>query len=292
MYKTTDQALTWNPISPPLAEIPAGSNLVYGTLTTISVSPVDTNIIYVGTDDGSVFGSNNGGNNWNFLSTSLPERWVTSVTAHPEEADVAYVTFSGYRNNEYLPHVFKTTNQGNTWTDISFDLPEVPVNDLVIDPFLPDRLFVATDAGVYVSYNDGENWEPFGHDLPNVPVNDLCLHADSGTLAAATYGRSMFTASLGAVSVDPEPAVLRRARLFPNPMVETSTIMLELSSSTEVQIRIFDNSGKMIHSLHQGRLVKGEHQFTLSLPGAPAGTYVASIVANEQVETLLLQKVN
>ena len=292
LYKTTDQAVTWEPVSPTLAEAPAGSNLVYGTLTTISVSPVDTNIIYAGTDDGSVFSTNNGGDSWNLVSSSLPTRWVTSVTAHPFEADVAYVTFSGYRYNEYLPHVFKTTNQGSSWTDISFDLPEVPVNDLVVDPHIPDRLFVATDAGVYASYNGGENWEPFGHDLPSVPVNDLCLHADSGTLAAATYGRSMFTASLGAVNVEPEPGTLRRARLFPNPIVETGTLLLELNTGTDVQIRIFDQSGKLIRSLHRGRLGKGAHQFSVNLPGAPTGTYVVSIIADGQVESLVFQKVD
>ena len=282
LYKTTNQANWWDPISPVITTPPAGSNLIYGTLTTIAVSPVDTNIIYIGTDDGKVYHTANEGNDWNFVSGSLPDRWITQVVAHPDEADIAYVTLSGYRYDEYLAHVFKTNDQGNTWTDISSNLPEVPVNDLLIDPDNTDQLYVATDVGVFVSYDDGGFWEPFGEGIPNVPVLDLCLHAESGILAAATYGRSMFTIDLNVVDVDPQPSPVTKAVVFPNPFSAQTTLALELARQENVEIRVFDAGGKLVQHLNKGILNSGEHRFRLDLSPLSKGIYIANITTGEK----------
>ncbi len=129
---------------------------------------------------------------WDYLSASLPDRWVTRIAADPVAENTAYVTFSGYRWDEYLPHIFRTTDKGQTWEDISGNLPEAPINDVIIDPLDNNQLYIATDVGVFITYNLGQTWEMEGSNLPNVPINDLTLHNDSRTLVAATFGRSMY----------------------------------------------------------------------------------------------------
>jgi photosystem II stability/assembly factor-like uncharacterized protein len=196
LYKSTNRAVFWNILSDNLTGSDEPGNLVYGTLTDIAVSPVDTNIIFVGTDNGFVQKSTDGGLTFEDVSGSLPDRWVTRVAASPVDSLTAYVTFSGYRFDDYLPHVFKTEDGGQTWQDVSFGLPEVPVNEIIIDPENPEHLYLGNDVGVYISYNGGLTWQPLGFGLPPVVIGDLCLHQPTRTLYAGTYGRSMYSINL------------------------------------------------------------------------------------------------
>ena len=196
LYKSTNRAVFWNAISENLTGPDEPGNLTYGTLTDIAVSPVDTNIIYVGTDNGFVQKSTDGGATFVDVSGDLPNRWVTRVATSPVDSLIAYVTFSGYRFDEYLPHVFRTENGGLTWQDVSNGLPELPVNEIIIDPDHPERLYLGNDAGVYISYNEGLSWQPLGMGLPPVVIGDLCLHQPTRTLYAGTYGRSMYSINL------------------------------------------------------------------------------------------------
>src|SRR6185503_10615029 len=96
--------------------------IIFGTITTISVSPFNDDIIYVGTDDGNVQVTLNGGMTWTSVSSSLPDRWVTSIAASPNDENSAYVTLSGFRFGEAIGHIYKTNNLGVEWSDISGDL--------------------------------------------------------------------------------------------------------------------------------------------------------------------------
>jgi photosystem II stability/assembly factor-like uncharacterized protein len=199
LYKTYNRAQQWFPISPDLTNGPPSGNQVYGTITTIAASPSDTNVVYVGTDDGNVWVTLNGGTTWTKISTSLPVRWITRVAVDPFDAMTAYVTLSGYRYDEYLPHVFRTTDAGNNWTDISSNLPDAPVNDIIVDKDISGRLYVGTDVGVFYSDSLGNSWQYLGEQLPNSPVTDLVLHYPTRTLIAATYGRSMYSINVNQV---------------------------------------------------------------------------------------------
>jgi photosystem II stability/assembly factor-like uncharacterized protein len=193
VYKTTNHAANWTSISPDLSNgVPSG-NLVYGTVTTIAVSLSDPNVIYAGTDDGNIWVTLNGGISWTKVSDSLPVFWVTRVAVDPDNAMVAYAALSGYRNDEYLPHIFRTTDAGNTWSDISSDIPEAPVNDIIVDPDNTNILYAASDVGVFYSTDTGTSWNYLGDSLPVVPVTDLVLHNPTRTLVAATFGRSFYS---------------------------------------------------------------------------------------------------
>ena len=113
----------------------------------------------------------------------------------PRDADVAYATFSGYRWAEEAAHAFATTDGGQPWQDISGNLPNAPVKDVVIDA-AQETVYVASDVGVFYLKNGFKNWKPVGTGLPLARIHDLRLHAPSGTLFAATHGRSIWKVSL------------------------------------------------------------------------------------------------
>lgn len=194
---------SWTAISPDLTNGPHSGNpgQVYGTLTTLAVSPLDADLIWAGSDDGLVHVTSNGGTSWTDVSAGLPDRWITSVRTDPFDRDTAYVTVSGFRWAEPLPHVFRTTNLGATWEAIAGNLPEAPVNDFTADPDRPGRFFVATDVGVYQTFDQGTTWQALGTGLPNVVVTSLALDQANQELFAGTYGRSFFSCSIEAGAI-------------------------------------------------------------------------------------------
>ncbi|HLM59789.1 MAG TPA: BACON domain-containing carbohydrate-binding protein, partial [Pyrinomonadaceae bacterium] len=157
------------------------------TLSAIGVGKSNTNMIYTGSSDGKLSVSTNGGASWTNRSAGLPNRFIKSVIVNPNDANVAYVTVSGFDSG----HVFKTTNAGASWTDISGNLPNIPTNTLLIDANSPTTLYVGTDVGVFRSTTDGNNWETFNTGMPPVIISELDMQT-SGLIQAATYGRGAY----------------------------------------------------------------------------------------------------
>jgi photosystem II stability/assembly factor-like uncharacterized protein len=197
VYRSTDLQY-WTVISPDLTGGPHMGNpgQVDGTLTTLAVSPLDADVLWAGSNDGYVHRSTDGGGSWLDVSATLPERWVTSVRTDPFERETAYVTISGFRWTEPLPHVYRTTDLGATWEPIASNLPEAPVNDLLADPGTPRRYFVGTDVGVFETLDGGASWSMLGPDLPNVVVTSLAFDAVNRELVVGTYGRSVFSRNI------------------------------------------------------------------------------------------------
>ncbi|WP_170110449.1 WD40/YVTN/BNR-like repeat-containing protein [Flavilitoribacter nigricans] len=291
VFRSTDRAVNWQAISPILANTPPGSNLVYGSITSLAVSPANSSVLYAGTDEGSLFLTTNDGNDWEPIDQNLPGRWITSISAHPTDQRVAYVTFSGYRWNDYLPHVFRTDDQGQTWTDISAGLPEVPVNDIVIRPDRPEELFLATDAGVFRSEDEGLSWSVLGQSLPKVVVNDLVYHQPTQTLVAGTYGRSMYQITIedSPLAVDQQVrGLIQSARAFPNPFREQSRIRIVLEKAENLNVGIYQLDGRLVQTLHEGQLAAGVHEFSFRAGGS--GSYICRIIGRESRATLLLSR--
>lgn len=184
VYRTVDGAANWSVISPDLST---------SYITTIGVAKSDSNVVYAGSRSGTIYATTNGGGTWTQIDGALADRWVTRLTVDPTNAAVCYATLSGYiANNESLPRVYRTTNFGSTWSDISSNLPNAPVNDIIIDPHNLSTLYVGTDVGVYQSTNLGVSWSPLGTGLVVTCVHDLEMHPQTRTLVAATHGRSMW----------------------------------------------------------------------------------------------------
>jgi len=277
LNKSVDRAVSWNPISPDLTDGSGNGNLVFGTITTIDVSPIDGDVIMVGTDDGNISITVDGGTNWNNVSDGLPKFWISRVHLDPTELGVAYVTISGFRYNNETAHVFKTIDNGSSWIPISGDLPNIPVNDLIVNPVNHD-LYIATDIGVFISRNDGESWELLGTGLPNVVITDLTYHESTRTLLAATYGRSMFTVEVD-IDVDVEEVFLEKMNytVYPNPFIDRANISISNKENQKVEIVVMDLKGRVIEEVFIGNLNESEHVFSFGKNEWGSGVYFLQI---------------
>ncbi len=281
LYRSDDRAASWNVISPDLTGNPATVNLVYGTITSISVSPLDDQVIFVGTDVGLVHRSTDGGANWIIVSDPLPNRWVTSVTADPKDVNSAYVTFSGFRYGTNMGHIYKTENLGLDWFDISGNFPDIPINDLVV---IPDRdyLVIATDIGVYFSGDEGANWELIGAELPNLVITDLTYHDTEEILVAATYGRGIYTLDLTDVVRIQEPADMNATLVaHPNPFRNTLAIHLTVRNPQPFTVSILALDGRSLKTIQSGYLVRGKQLIQMDLSGLESGVYYAVITSKD-----------
>lgn len=260
VYQSTDGAFFWNKISPDLTDGPSPGPNTFGTLTTIDVSPVDNNYIYAGTDDGNVWVTQNTGGSWTNISAGLPKLWVSRVAADPWDPMKAYVTFSGYGWSDYQPHVFVTTNAGASYVDITGDLPQGPVNDIIPDPDSAGTLYVATDFGVFITYDHGLQWQPLGSGMPLLPVLDIDYDT-TGKLLAATHGRSMWTLNLPPPPEDTMPPIgvtdLLVPVMFsvtPNPASDYFEVRMRTSMPCKAQLTLVPSDGKLESELWNGWL--------------------------------------
>lgn len=206
LYRTTNGANLWTAISPDLT---GGAD----TISTIAVAPNAPNTVYVGTTGGHIQVSVNALSavtaTWTRCDKApLPPRFLTQIVVDPKNALTAYATFSGFTGfADKVGHVFKTADGCATWTDISGNLPNIPVNDLVLDPDVANAFYLGTDLGVFGSFDSGASWSVLGSGLPRTMVNSLKLHRPSRTLRAATYGRGMFDLAVPVGVVNPAPTV-------------------------------------------------------------------------------------
>jgi len=187
LNRSVDNGVTWTPISPDLTGGPGQDAYPFGTITTVAAAASNSNVVWVGTDDGRVWVTPDLGSTWQLRLSGQP--WVTRVAVSPTNATTAYVTLSGYRAGSYQPHVLMTNDAGATWTDLTGNLPQAPVNDIVLGS--GSELFAATDQGVFISTAAG-TWQRLGSGLPLVPVDDIEYDPTRQRLVAATFGRSMY----------------------------------------------------------------------------------------------------
>ncbi|MFT5238243.1 MAG: photosystem II stability/assembly factor-like uncharacterized protein [Flavobacteriaceae bacterium] len=272
LYKTTNAAEDWTAISPDLTNGPGGGNLSFGTIISISVSPIDTSTIYVGTDDGNVWITNDGGGSWNNISSTLPNRWVTKVLASRSDLNTVYVTFSGYRYGEDSGHVYKSDDNGANWTDISSGLPDIPVNDILEDSY--GNLFLGTDIGVLASADQGVNWNVLGENLPSVVVTDMDIHEASEYLYIGTYGRSMYKLDIAEdiLSVS-NISFSETISIYPNPASHYFNISAS-ESLENISVGIYDAMGREISRIDFSMLNRDER---LSMEGFSKGMYFVRI---------------
>jgi len=217
LFRSVDRGDTWRIISPDLTKNdPATRNSTnsggltkdvtgaenHNTIYTIDESSVDPSVIWVGTDDGNVQVTKDGGATWVNVKENIPgvpeAIWVSRVEASHFEAGRAYVTFDGHWVDDTNPYVFTTDDFGSSWRDISANLPrQTPgstIHTIVEDSENPNLLFIGTEFGVYATIDRGESWFRFMEGLPPVAVHDLVIHPRDADLVAGTHGRSIWIA--------------------------------------------------------------------------------------------------
>ena len=194
LYRSDNWGDTWSRVAP------VNAFQTDGAPTSISVSPVNHNLVWVGTSTGKVYLFNFGTSQILARSAGLPGRYLTKVEVSPLDPNAVYVTFSGYNaNTPATPgKVFKSTNQGQTWINISGNLPDVPVSALALDPAKSGRMWVGTDIGVFATADGGGTWTSYRNNMPIVAITDLKYNSATHYLMAATHGRGLWRLQPGA----------------------------------------------------------------------------------------------
>jgi len=213
LLRSLDRGDHWEEISPDLSTndtakimpqteggLPGG--ITFFAISSISESPILPGLIWVGTSDGKVHVTRNGGAAWTDLTPALTaaggrvDCYVSRVVASRDKAGTAYVTKNGFRNDDFRPFVFKTEDYGATWTPIAAGLPQEPVNVVFEDPVNPKLLFLGNDTGLFVSLDGGKLWRKMNNNIPTVPVHDLVVHPREKDLIVGSYGRGIWVTDI------------------------------------------------------------------------------------------------
>jgi len=206
LLKTSDNGINWSEVSPDLSnnekekqgkgggpytnEAVGAEN--YGTLSYVTESPHEQGVIWTATDDGVLQLTKNGGTTWELVTPkNLPETLINSIEVSPHDKATAYIATTRYKFNDYTPAIYKTTNYGKSWVNISSGIPSGAYTRVVReDTQQKNLLFAGTELGMYISWNGGKMWKSFQLNLPITPISDIKIsHND---LTIATMGRSFW----------------------------------------------------------------------------------------------------
>lgn len=209
LLKSTNEGQSWEPISPDLTRndkskmgtsggpITQDNTSIeyYCTIFTFMESPIAKGTIWVGSDDGLVHVTRDGGKTWaNVTPKDMPE-WIqiNSIDASSHDPGTAYVAATMYKSDDFRPYLYKTTDYGKTWKKIVNGIPASHFTRVVReDPNHKGLLIAGTEFGLYISHDDGENWKPFNLNLPITPITDVAFHKREKDLVVATQGRSFY----------------------------------------------------------------------------------------------------
>ena len=265
----------------------------YHSITTIDESILETGLLYVGTTDGNVWRGEE--LTWTPINDGLPDRYISSVKASPSDVNKVYVTMSAYKDYDFSPLIFRSDDQGATWTSIAGDLPDLAINDVYIYPDSGDSLiFVATDGGVYGTETAGTSWQRLGENMPFVQVRDLEIDFTTNELVAASFARSIMTYSLDslvngqAVNTRNERFLAADLTLSPNPTSGPVQLRWQGLENQPTQMRVLTLDGQEVWRTQftpQGD--QGQVQIDMQTE-LPSGIYLVQLQQGLRSQTLKL----
>jgi len=313
LFKTPDFGKTWEQISPDLTTnnpeklkdaggpiaIENSTAEYHSTIITIGESPVQKGQIWVGTDDGNLQVTTDGGKTWANLVKNVSGLAANSPVSHVEpsrtNANTAYVSFERHMFDDFRPYIFKTTDGGKNWTSIAGNLPAKAYVQIVReDPKNTNLIYAGTELGLFATYDNGRNWLPLNlKNLPNVAIHDIVVHPRENDLILATHGRSIWIFDDATVIQQMTPQILdNSAHLFsvrpglrfastftrygigdkvftgPNPAAgATITYYLKekLDDKAEFKMQVFDRDGKLVQDIEKPSREKGLNRITWNL---------------------------
>jgi photosystem II stability/assembly factor-like uncharacterized protein len=313
LFKTPDFGKTWEQISPDLTTndpeklkdaggpiaIENSTAEYHSTIITVGESPVQKGQIWVGTDDGNLQVTTDGGKNWSNLTKNVSGLAANSPVSHVEpsrtNANTAYVSFERHMFDDFRPYIFKTTDGGKNWTNIAGNLPAKAYVQIVReDPKNTNLIYAGTEIGLFATYDNGRNWLPLNlKNLPNVAIHDIVVHPRENDLILATHGRSIWIFDDATVIQQMTPQILdSSAHLFsvrpglrfastftrygigdkvftgPNPAAgATITYYLKekLDDKAEFKMQVFDRDGKLVQDIERPSREKGLNRVTWNL---------------------------
>lgn len=285
LWRSIDGGESWEQTAP--GQFAGGDFIV-----TIAPSPLNTNMVYCSTapaitDQSRVFKLDAETGQADEM-TGLPNRLCMDIACHPTEANTAYAVFAGFG----AEHVWQTLDGGASWQPIDNGLPDVPVNTILIDPLLPDHLYIGNDLGVWLSTDAGASWNLYSSDAPNALMVMHLSAAPGRKLRVATYGLGVWqTDMVGAVSTA-ENAFKPSVRLSPNPVGgEQVTLSLDLPATTRLSWQMLDVKGRTLRSGALREWPAGRHDVPLPLDNLPAGAYAVVVEGASGGKNIRLAKV-
>jgi photosystem II stability/assembly factor-like uncharacterized protein len=328
VFMTLDRGDRWTAVSPDLTTNNPDKikgNVPHCTITTIDESPKKAGVLWVGTDDGNVWVSQDNGNSWTQVNQNIAdapkEYWVSRVEASPHDAATAFVSYTGFREEDFRPFLFKTTDYGKTWTSISGDLPQEQISVVRQDTLNANLLVVGTEAGCYVTLNGGQKWLKLSNGIPaSIPCQDLLIQDRDGDLVVGTHGRGIFILNISPLRQWSDDVALKDFQLFKpdralatniassmfdpfngsrryvaqNPQFgATIAYYLKAASAEDVKIQILDADGSVIRELN-GSKDAGINFVNWNLRRnqggiVSAGTYGVRLTLRGQTQAALLR---
>jgi photosystem II stability/assembly factor-like uncharacterized protein len=215
LFKSENRGNSWTVISPDLTRqvdrnsLPVmdkiqsidavaknASTSYYGNIVSLSESPLTEGLLYVGTDDGLIQISEDGGSHWRKVDKfpGVPEySYVSCLLASQHDANTVYALFDNHKNADFKPYVLKSADKGNSWRAIESNLPQRgSANTFAEDHIRPDLLFVGTEFGIYTSLNGGKRWIQMKNGLPTTSIKDIAIQKRENDLVVATFGRGYY----------------------------------------------------------------------------------------------------
>jgi photosystem II stability/assembly factor-like uncharacterized protein len=210
VFRSANRGESWERISPDLTGndssqmlLKSSSAIPYQTIVALAESPSKAGVLYAGTDDGRLHVTRDGGKSWVDVTASLPVRkWVSRIVPSSHDEGTVFVTLRGREDDDFAPYVYKSTDNGKTFTSIAANVPAGPVNVIREDPTDANVLYLGTDFGAFVTTNGGRQWHVLGGNLPSTQVSDLQVHPRDRVIVIATYGRGMWATTTESLKSD------------------------------------------------------------------------------------------
>lgn len=262
LFRSMHRGDKWDVLSPDLTgnDIDKIGDIPYQTIYSIAESPFKFGQIYIGTDDGFVHRTDDGGLNRKRIDRGLPQgKFVSGLVASAYDPATVYLALNGKRDDDFTAYLYKSTDYGETWVSIVNNLPCGPINVIREDPKRRGVLYVGTDLGAYVSLNDGAHWYVLAKNLPTTFVHDIVIQPRDDIIVAATHGRGMFAMDARFIQGLTDAVLAKNAHLFDIEPVELprqrfrrplpAHIYYYLKAPQKVSVSIVDSTGKTVAQL-------------------------------------------
>ncbi|MEO8514913.1 MAG: T9SS type A sorting domain-containing protein [Ignavibacteria bacterium] len=284
VFKSTDNGDSWFPYSTGTA----------GIISQLSNSISDPLVMYAASNN-YAFISTNGGITFNNITSNLPLRIITSFYIHPDSSNTALVSLSGFGTG----HIYKTTNYGNYWFDISGNLPDIPVNDVMFyhPGYSTGILLAATDVGVFISQDYGNSWGELASSLPNTVSIHLDYNAAQNKLRVATHGRGIWEYNGNIIPIiqiqTGIPKEFSLLQNYPNPFNPSTKIKFMIPPSSSVAqtfvrpigLSVYDILGREVTTLVNQKLAPGTYEIEWNASNFPSGIYFYKLTTGDFSES-------